>query len=167
MGALFDKPDIFGKSLIHLTDKAPLRETIRECHLKLTNHCICMPTEEHISRFVIYESKIRLSIRPGAPKTKYLNQISSDILQGEKKLEANEIRKMAGKIMNGANFLSFLIKKSARTDLLSQNDEYFSPNDDENNRFYFESILSILFRIKKKSIWKKLKLKDFEIPMRH
>ena len=70
--------------------------------------------------------------------------------------------------MNRAKFLSCLRRKNLRPDLLSQHDGYISPNNnDENIRFYFESILSILFRIKKKNILKNLKLKDYKIPMRH
>ena len=45
---------------------------------------------------ILYESRIKSSLRPGAPKTTLLNQISSHILQsGEKSLEVGEIRKMA------------------------------------------------------------------------
>ena len=54
-----------------------------------------MPTYEPANRFVIYESKIRSSLRSGASRTRYLNPISSHILPGEKTLEANELRKMA------------------------------------------------------------------------
>ena len=61
--ALFDKPDIFVKSPIHLTGQAPLRDTIRECHLKLTDHFIQMPTDERAHLFVFYEHKIRSSLR--------------------------------------------------------------------------------------------------------
>ena len=57
-----------------------------------------MPTDELANRFVIYESMIKTSLRRGAPRTKYLNQISSHILlSGEKSLKAEEIRKMAVK----------------------------------------------------------------------
>ena len=47
--------------------------------------------------------------------------------------------------MNCAEFFTYPRRNGARTDLLSQ-------NDDENNRIYFESILSILFTIQKKNI---------------
>ena len=63
------------QSLYHLTDQAPLRER----QLKFTGHCICMPTDEPDNRFIIYEFKIRSSFRPGAPRTKYIHQISSHI----------------------------------------------------------------------------------------
>ena len=86
---------VTNQSLYHLTGQAPLCETIRERQLKFTGHCIRMPTDEPANRFVIYESKIRASLRSGAPRTTYLHQISSHILPGEKALEANEIRKMA------------------------------------------------------------------------
>ena len=69
-----------------------LRETIRERQIKFKVHCIRMPKVEPAKRFVIYESRIKLSLRPGAPKTTYLNQISSHILQsGEKSLEAGKM----------------------------------------------------------------------------
>ena len=66
--------------------------------LKLTGHCIRMPTDEFANRFVIYESKIRSSLQPDAPSTTYLNQISSYTLPGKKTVEANAIRRMAAKI---------------------------------------------------------------------
>ena len=111
---------VTSQSLYHLTGQAPLRER----QLKFTRHCIRMPTNEAANRFVIYVSKIRLSLRPCAPRTTYLHQISSHILPGEKTLEANkEITKMAVK---DKKFLSCLRIKSLRTDLLSLND------DDEN-----------------------------------
>ena len=51
--------------------------------------------KESVNHFDIYESKIRPSIQPNAPKNTYLNQISSHILSsGEKALEPNNIRKM-------------------------------------------------------------------------
>ena len=61
-----------------------------------TSHCIRTSTDEPANRFVIYQSMIKSSLRSGAPRTTFLNQISSHILQsGEKSLEAGEIRKMA------------------------------------------------------------------------
>ena len=74
--------------------------------------------DEPTNRFVIYESKIRSSLRAGKPRTTYLNQISYHILPGEKTLEANWIRNL-----NGANYLSRLRRKSLWTDLLSTNDD--------------------------------------------
>ena len=54
-----------------------------------------MPTEEPANRFVIYESRIKLSLRPREQRMPYLNQTSSHILQsGDKYLEAGEIRMM-------------------------------------------------------------------------
>ena len=48
--------------------------------LKFIGRCIRMPTDQPDNRFVIYESNIGPSLRPGTPKTTYLNQISSKIL---------------------------------------------------------------------------------------
>ena len=86
--ALIEKLDIFAKtcyriiqaikqsrehatndSLYHLIGQAPLNER----QLEFTCHCIRMPSDEPANRFIIYESKIRQSLRPDAPKTKYLN----------------------------------------------------------------------------------------------
>ena len=90
------RDQLTNQSLYQLTVQVPLRETIRERQLKFAGHYIRMPTDEPANRFVIYESRIKSSLRPGAPKTTYLNQISSHILQsGEKSLETGEIRKMA------------------------------------------------------------------------
>ena len=86
---------VTNQSLYQLTGQVPLRQTICERQLKFTGHCIRMPTDEPANRFVIYESRIKSSLRPGAPRTTYLNHISSHILQfGEKFLEEGEIRKM-------------------------------------------------------------------------
>ena len=60
-----------------------IREAIREGQLKFIGHCIRMTTDEPTNRFVIYESKIRSSLRPGAPKKTFLNKISSNILSSE------------------------------------------------------------------------------------
>ena len=62
---------VTNESLYYLTGQAPLRER----QLKLTAHHIRTPTDERANRFVIYESKIKSSLRTGAPKTTYLNQI--------------------------------------------------------------------------------------------
>ena len=68
-------------NLYQLTDQVPLREAIREHQLKFTGHCIRITTHKPDNQFVIYESRIRSSLRPVAPRTTYLNQISSDILE--------------------------------------------------------------------------------------
>ena len=44
-----------------------IREMIGERQLKLTGHCICMPTDEPIDGLVLYESKVRPSLLPGVP----------------------------------------------------------------------------------------------------
>ena len=79
---------VTNQSLYQLTGQVPLHER----QLKFTGHCIRMPTDEPTNRFVIYESRIKSSLRSGAPRTTYLNQILSQ--SGEKSLE-EEIRKMA------------------------------------------------------------------------
>ena len=52
------------ESLYHLNDQKPLLER----HLKFKDHCICMPTYDSANRFVIYEFKIRSSLRQGNKK---------------------------------------------------------------------------------------------------
>ena len=61
------------------------------------------------NRFAIYESKIRSSLRPSAPRTTYLNQISSHLLPVEKALVANKIRKMVLKISEWSHL--FVVSK--------------------------------------------------------
>ena len=88
LGIKQSRDHVTNQSLYQLTGQVPLRETIRERQLKFIGHCIRMPKDELANRFVIYESRIRSSFRPGAPRTTYLNQISSHLLQsGEKALE--------------------------------------------------------------------------------
>ena len=83
---------VTNQNLYQLTGQVPLGETIRERQLKFIGNCIHMPTDEPVNQFVIKLSYFR----PGAPRTTYLNQISSHIIQSvEKALEAREIRKMA------------------------------------------------------------------------
>ena len=53
-----------------------------------------MPTDEPINRFVLYDYKVRPSLRPGAPSSKYIQQIS---LPGEQAPEPTEIWKIAVK----------------------------------------------------------------------
>ena len=48
---------------------------IRERQLKFTGHCIPMPTDEPINRFVLYESKVRPSLRPEAQTRTYRQKI--------------------------------------------------------------------------------------------
>ena len=85
------------QSLYKLTEQVPLRKTIRERQLKFTGHCIRMPTYEPANQFVIYESRIKFFLRPGALRTAYRNQISSHILQtGEKSLESRKDKKDGG-----------------------------------------------------------------------
>ena len=63
-GAFFDKPDIFGKILIHLPGQPPLRETIRECHLKLTDHCIRIPTDEEREIIILLKNRKSFNSNP-------------------------------------------------------------------------------------------------------
>ena len=73
----------------------PIREMMGERQLKFTGHCIRMPTDEPINRFVLNESKVRPSLRPGAQTRTYRQKISSHLLSGEKALEATETCKIA------------------------------------------------------------------------
>ena len=91
LGIKQSRDHVTNQSLYHLTDQAPLRETIRERQLKFTGHLIRMTTDEPANRFFIYESKIRSSILPGSSirssvrsRTTYLNQISPHIIPGKK-----------------------------------------------------------------------------------
>ena len=56
----------------------PLFKTIWDRQLKLTCHCIRMPTDEPTNQYVIYKSRIRSSLRPRAQRTAYLNQIAQN-----------------------------------------------------------------------------------------
>jgi exonuclease III len=75
----------------------PISETIRERQLKFTGHCLRMAADEPAHRFIVYESKIKTSLRPGAPRRTYRQQISSYLHPGEKdiKLEADEMQRRA------------------------------------------------------------------------
>ena len=98
VGIKQSRDHVTNQSLYQLTGQVPLRETIRERQLKFTGHSNRMLKDEPANRFFIYESRIKSSLRPGAPRTTYLNQISSHILKsGEKSHETVEIRKMAAK----------------------------------------------------------------------
>ena len=68
---------------------------IRKRQLTFTGHCIRMPTDEPINCFVLYESKVRPSIGPGAQTRAYRQRFSSHLLPGEIALEATEIWKIA------------------------------------------------------------------------
>ena len=114
---------VANETLYHLTSQAPLCETISERQLKFTGHCIHILTDEPANRFVIYEYRIRSSLQPGVSRTTYFNRILLHILHGENRLGFNEIKKMVVLNLNGTNFLSCLIRKSLRTDLLSPNDD--------------------------------------------
>ena len=99
LGIKQSRDHLTNQSLYQLTGQVTLCKTICERNLKFTRHCNRMSTDEPSNRFFIYESRIKSSLRPGAPRTTYLYQISSHIQQsGEKSFEAGEIRKMAVKI---------------------------------------------------------------------
>ena len=68
------KDNVTNESLYNPTGQMPLRETIREPHLKLTGHSVLIPTERPGNRLVMYEPKIRSFLLPEAPRTTYLNQ---------------------------------------------------------------------------------------------
>ena len=119
------------KSWDHVTKWEPMT-SYGESQLNFTGHCIRMPTYEPTNCFVIYESKIRSSLRPGTPRTTYLNQILSSILFGEPiKFETNEIRKMAIKKAEW-NQIFIVLNKKKPPDRYSQpkwwwwcNNDYF------------------------------------------
>ena len=79
------------QSLYQLTGQVPLRETIRERQLEFTDHCIRMATDEPVNRFVIYESRIKSSLRPGAPRIHILIKFRLILQSGEKSLEEGEM----------------------------------------------------------------------------
>ena len=110
---------------------------IRERQLKFTDHFIRMPTDEPINLFVLYESKIKPSLRPGTPTRTFRQQISSHLLPDEKALEATEIWKIA--VNESVWNKHFVVsKKKKPQDLLSSND------DVENFDFYFKFNFTIL-----------------------
>ena len=95
LGIKQSRDHVTNERLYQQVNQVPVREMIRERQLKFTGHCIRMPTDEPINRFVLYESKVRPSLRPGAQTRTYRQQISSHLLPGEKALEATEIWKIA------------------------------------------------------------------------
>ena len=103
------------ESQYHLSGQALLRQR----QLKFTGHCSRIPTDGPDNRFVIYESKIRSSLRPDVLRTIYLNQISSHILPDEKTLEDNQIRRMAANKSEQSQ-LFVVSKKKNPLDRLSQ-----------------------------------------------
>ena len=68
--------NVINESLYHLIGQIPIRETIREHYLKFRGHSVLILTENPGKSFVMYEPKIRSSLRPEAPRTTFLNQIS-------------------------------------------------------------------------------------------
>ena len=83
--------------LYKIVQQTTIRETIRARQLKFTGHCLRMAADEPAHRFVLYESKIKPSLRPGAPRKTYRQQITSYLLRDENAnaLEADLIRKWA------------------------------------------------------------------------
>ena len=81
-------PDYPAYQTIARVNQVQIREMIREWKLKFTVHCIRMPTDEPINRLVLYESKERPSLRPGARTKTYKRQISSHLSVDEQALEA-------------------------------------------------------------------------------
>jgi len=87
---------ITNSALYKRVGELPLHETIRERQLNFTGHCIRMADDEPINRFILYESKIRPSLRRGAPRRTYRQQISSYLTpKGEQTLGPEEIRALA------------------------------------------------------------------------
>ena len=68
--------NVINKSLYHLIGQMPLRETIRDHHLRLKGHSVLIRTEKPGDRFLMYEPKIRSSLQPEAPRTTFRNQIT-------------------------------------------------------------------------------------------
>ena len=87
--------------------------------IQVHRSCIRMPNDELTNLFVIYESIIRTSLRPGAPTTTYFNQISFLILSDNKTFVANEIRKMAAKAFNWSQIF-VVFKNKTHLDWSSQ-----------------------------------------------
>ena len=65
LGIKQSRDHVTNERLYQRVNQVPIREMIRERQLKFTDHCIRMPTDEPINRFVLYESKVRPSLRPG------------------------------------------------------------------------------------------------------
>ena len=95
LGTKQSRDHVTNERLYHRVNHVPIREMIRELQFKFTGHCIRMPNYEHINCFVLLESTVRPSLLSGAPTRAYRQQISSQILTGEKALEATEIWKIA------------------------------------------------------------------------
>ena len=55
--------NVTNESLYHLIGQMLLRVTIQDHHLKFTGHSVLIPTEKPGNSFVMYEPKIRSSLR--------------------------------------------------------------------------------------------------------
>ena len=71
LGIKQSRDHVTNERLYQRVNQVPIREMIRERQLKFTGHCIRMPTYEPIKRFVLYESKVRPSLRSGAQTRTY------------------------------------------------------------------------------------------------
>ena len=119
LGIKLSRDHVTNERLYQRVNQVPIREMIRDRPLKFTGHCIRMSADEPINRFVLYESKVRPSLRPGAQTRTYRQQISSHLLPGEKALEATEIWKIAvNKSAWNKHFVVF--KKKKPPDLSSE-----------------------------------------------
>ena len=62
---------VTSERLYQRVNQVQIRENIREWQLKFKGNCTRMPTDEPVNRFVIYESKVRLSLQPEAPSRRH------------------------------------------------------------------------------------------------
>ena len=119
VGIKQSRDHVTNETLYQRVNQLPIREMIREWQLKFTGHCIRMPTDEPINRFVLYESKVRPFLRPGAQTRSYRQKISPHLLPSEKALGANEIWKIA---VNKSDWIKHFVvsKKKKLPDVSSE-----------------------------------------------
>ncbi len=87
------------QSEVHMTNEQlyaeadnqrPITETIRMRQLQFTGHCLRMPIDEPANIYVLYTSNIAPTHRRGAPRKRYLDQIS-EYLCSDKTIKYNAI----------------------------------------------------------------------------
>ena len=88
MGIKQSRDHVTNERLYQRVNQVQIREMIRVRKLRFTSDCILMPTDESINCFVLNESIVRPSFRPGAQTRTYRLKISYDLLRDENTLDA-------------------------------------------------------------------------------
>ena len=94
MGIKQSRDHVTNERLYQRFNHIPIREMIREPKLKFTSDSIRMPTDEPINCLVLYESKVRPSLRTWQQRRTYRLQILSPSTQRERARRKMEIWKL-------------------------------------------------------------------------